>query len=245
MATTMSNSPPVTFELSDVVTAVNTVVTILRRAGYRDVTRKALNRKKHWLVMGISPNTGMTQRFYVKWEDRLFDKAGKGFVPELVGTKGGLTINVEYAETAYKLRCMILFAQKVDGMIYEVNGEYFWENSYDYPHMLEDETVRCIGIESVIPWKLGQQHAGAVQVQQQVSNKKPEEMIMLLRCLDCGYAKIQSKQDVNGIELKLLGWGNEAGHSQTFGHRMEITRISRSDPVALKLRDRLQRWEKW
>jgi hypothetical protein len=259
---TMTPNFPVSFDLPGTKQVVNIVDTILRSAGYTNLAHHKQNNMSHYMIVGISPeppNNTKEELFYVKWEKALFHKAGS-YIEGLKGTRGACSMNIDAVEKTLQFsNCKILFASGEDRMIYEIDAKTFMDKSYERPQLSTPEVTRCIGVESLKPWDLALKHGASImreqqqQQQQQTQQLQPQELqggkgrggggetILLLRCSDCQYMRIQTKQDTQAIELKML----RDGHSQTFRHKMEIVKVSRTDPLALKLRDSLQRWEKW
>lgn len=223
--------------LSSQIEAVETVENILRTSSYTNLMKIPLNDNRHYFISVKNPINRVYEGFYVKWEKELFHTAAQKWDELRERTiRGACTLNVEAIKKVLELNARqhttILFCSNEDGLIYEISAIAFNEAATEQARKqdLTNEWERCIAVDDLKPWRLLPAGMG--------------EMVWIIQCDTCGYKKVQSKQDVNLTELLDC----KLGHEMTFGHlghNVTAYQTTKFDSIALKLRDNLNRWERW
>jgi hypothetical protein len=218
--------------LSSQKEAVETVKGILRGAGYTSMEETLLNEGRHCVILCKDPEREY-RAFYIKWENELFHSARiKWEELKNEDTRGGCTLNVSAVEGAKMLPATILFASNEDGVIYAIEAKDFDEIATKTPRRqdLTGEMERCVLVERLKPWGL--------------LPAEIAEQVTIIECDTCGYKAVQSRADPYATGLKM----SKELHEKTFGHLGHVVtayQTTKFDPIALRLRENLNRWERW
>jgi hypothetical protein len=114
---------------------------ILFARNYQSVTVTPVNQKRHFVVNADG------ELFYLKYEGESFNAVGY-YIPQLKG-KVAVTMNVEFADLAKKMKAKIIFAHGC--AFYEILAVEFDLNSYPYKQK-GGEVVKCMDIKKLRRW---------------------------------------------------------------------------------------------